>query len=93
MEIGEIVYSKRGRDANRVYVVVDIREGFIYICNGGLRPLEKPKKKNIAHIKSTNIVDGTIKKKLQNNELCNKELRNILDKIDINKPSLESKEG
>jgi ribosomal protein L14E/L6E/L27E len=92
LEKGEIVYSTKGRDAGRIYVVVDICEGFVYICNGELRPLEKPKRKNITHVKSTNIVSDLIKGKLQNMQLNNRELHNILSKIGMNKPSLEIKE-
>ena len=92
MQIGEIVYSIRGRDAERYFVVIDIYERFVYICDGKVRLLEKPKRKNIAHIKSTNQIDYIIKKKLQQKVLNNRELRDILRDFGINKPSFESKE-
>lgn len=92
MEIGEIVKSIMGRDSGKYFVIIDISERFVYICNGKLRPLEKPKRKHINHIKTTNIINKQIKDKLQKKELNNKELSQFLNDFDTNKPSLDSKE-
>jgi ribosomal protein L14E/L6E/L27E len=50
---GMIVKSDAGRDQERFYVVVRAGEGFAYIADGKRRPLEKPKRKNIRHLKGT----------------------------------------
>ena len=48
---GMIVKSDAGHDHNRFYVIVQMKEGFAYIADGKRRPLEKPKRKNIRHLK------------------------------------------
>ncbi len=56
MEItkGCVVKSVSGRDANRFYLVVQQEDGFVWIADGKVRPLERPKKKNPRHLCKTN---------------------------------------
>ncbi|WRS27494.1 KOW domain-containing RNA-binding protein [Oscillospiraceae bacterium MB08-C2-2] len=51
---GTVVKSVAGHDQNRFYVITKIEPGFVWIADGRLRKLEKPKRKNILHIKKTN---------------------------------------
>ena len=46
MEIvkGCVVKSISGRDAQRFYLVVKIEDGFVWIADGKVRPLERPEK-------------------------------------------------
>lgn len=92
LNTGEIVYSIRGRDKGKHFVIVDILPGFVYISNGDMRPLEKPKKKKITHIKSTNIIDFELKEMIEKHKISDKKLRQILKEYDIKQLSLESKE-
>lgn len=53
IQVGTIVYSVRGRDSGRFYIVVEIVDDkYIKIADGELRRIEKPKLKQIKHIKS-----------------------------------------
>ena len=56
MEIvkGCVVKSISGRDAQRFYLVVKIEDGFVWIADGKVRPLERPKLKNPKHLRTTN---------------------------------------
>ena len=54
--IGRIVCSKAGRDKTYFLAVVKEEAGFLYVCDGKERPLERPKKKNAKHLKLTNTV-------------------------------------
>lgn len=92
MEIGQIVYSIRGRDKGRYALIVDIEGKFVYICDGVLRRLDKPKKKNTSHVKVIKENDLKLKQKIIDRELSNKEIQNILSKINLNQVVLESKE-
>lgn len=42
---GQIVFSKCGRDKGRAFIVYDFNEEYVFIVDGDLRKLEKPKKK------------------------------------------------
>ncbi len=47
---GRIVCSKAGRDKGYFMVVLKEREGYLLVCDGKERPLERPKLKNPKHI-------------------------------------------
>ena len=60
MTCGQIVFSLRGRDKGKVMIVTAIDGEYVYLVDGKLRPLTKPKKKKAKHIQITNsIVDLT----------------------------------
>lgn len=66
MEVGEVVFSRAGRDSGRFFVVVEIVDDtFVMLADGSLRKLAKPKKKKIKHLKSTGDVIESIAKKLK----------------------------
>lgn len=52
-EAGMIVWSASGHDADSFYVVVSVEPGYVRLADGKLRPLEKPKRKNMRHIRKT----------------------------------------
>ena len=55
MEKGKVVISKAGRDKGQMFVVVNVKEDRIYICDGKIRKLSSPKSKNIKHLQKTNM--------------------------------------
>ncbi|SNX54393.1 KOW domain-containing RNA-binding protein [Thermoanaerobacterium sp. RBIITD] len=67
--IGRIVRSKAGRDKERVFIIVGIaNEKHVFIADGDLRKIEKPKKKKLIHLQMYNEVDENIKQKLLKRE-------------------------
>ena len=60
MTVGQIVSVKRGRDKGSFMVVMKIENGFLYLVDGKLRKLSKPKKKNVKHVGSTKVVVSLI---------------------------------
>lgn len=48
--IGRIVCSLSGRDAGKYLVVVKEENGYLFVCDGKERPLERPKAKNPRHL-------------------------------------------
>ena len=46
---GQVVRSKRGRDEGKVFVVIDIIDN-LYLVDGKLRKLDRPKKKKVKHL-------------------------------------------
>ncbi|MEI3164193.1 MAG: hypothetical protein V8S74_12740 [Lachnospirales bacterium] len=63
---GQVVFSKSGRDKGKAFIVYDYNEEFVFIVDGVLRKLEKPKKKKKIHIQISKIVNEEIKSKLEN---------------------------
>lgn len=76
INMGDIVFSKAGRDGGKFYVVVKCEENFAYICNGKLRGCNKPKKKKFKHINPVGRVSDFAKDKLLKGEsLSDKEIK------------------
>jgi large subunit ribosomal protein L14e len=56
--LGEIVISIAGRDLNKNYVVVGIiNQKYLKLADGNYKKIDRPKKKNIKHLKSTGFID------------------------------------
>ena len=64
LQIGQIVYSKAGRDSGTPFVIVSVEGDYAYIVNGDSRPLARPKKKKGKHIQPTNDVEHALATKI-----------------------------
>jgi large subunit ribosomal protein L14e len=64
--IGKVALSKSGRDSGKLFIIVGIMDdNYVYISDGDLRSIEKPKKKKIKHLTITDTVAEHIKDLLQ----------------------------
>lgn len=83
--LGQIVYSKAGRDNDKYFIVVGkIGQQYVLISDGDLRKIEKPKKKKIKHIVIHDIVASDIKYKLENNiKVSNSDIMNSLKSMGL----------
>ena len=75
ISVGTVVMSKSGHDANRFFAVIKIENKFAYLCDGKLRTLDKPKKKNLKHLQKTNTVLSS------DRILTDKQIRNALHRF------------
>ena len=49
-EPGMLVKSKAGHDKGCIYVIISVKNEYVYLADGALRPLSRMKKKNIRHL-------------------------------------------
>lgn len=56
LQAGMVVRAIAGKEKNGFYVIVRIDEGAVYLADGRHRTLEKPKRKNVKHIRATEYV-------------------------------------
>lgn len=57
MQRGTVVIAAAGKEKGGYYVVTEvIDDRYVRIADGRRRPIEKPKKKNLAHLRRTNTV-------------------------------------
>lgn len=61
---GQIVFSKCGRDKSKPFIVFDFDDQFLYLVDGNIRKIQKPKKKKKMHVQIVNKIDFDIKQKL-----------------------------
>jgi len=84
-QIGRVVYSKKGRDAGRYFIVVAEDEGYAIICDGQIRKLANPKKKKLKHLEPKPFVLDAIREKLlAHNKVFDSEIRNALESLGLN---------
>ena len=67
--IGKFVTSKAGHDKTKLYVIMNEDSEYVYLVDGDLKPVDKPKKKSKKHIQIINRVDETIQNKLETKEI------------------------
>ncbi len=67
--IGRFATSKAGHDKTKLYVIIKEDSEYVYLVDGDLKPLDKPKKKSKKHIQIINRVDETIQNKLETKQI------------------------
>ena len=63
--IGKFATSKAGHDKKKLYIIMKEDSEYVYLVDGELKTLEKPKKKSKKHIQIINQVDENIQNKLE----------------------------
>ena len=70
--IGKVAVSMSGRDNGKTFIIVGIlNDNYVYISDGDLRKVEKPKKKKIKHLTITDTVAEHIKNLLHASDKVN----------------------
>ena len=76
---GLVVKSKAGRDKGDLFIVIRTEGEFLYIANGNLRKVDRPKKKKLKHLEVTDYVSEFVKNRIETlGKVTNQELRNAL---------------
>ncbi len=77
--VGDIVLSKMGRDSGRHYIVMNVSDNFVYICDGDFHKVDKPKKKKVKHVEKTEGFSEYVADKLEEGtKVTNTELRRTI---------------
>lgn len=65
--VGNVVYSKAGRDKGNYYVIVGVVDSnYVLLADGKCKTIQKPKKKKNKHLQLTNEVAYDIKESVVN---------------------------
>ena len=86
MTIGQFVTSKAGHDKGTLYVVSNLDEEFVYLCDGRLKLLAAPKKKRMKHVQPINeAVDAELQRRLIGSEkVYDEEIKYAIKQYKIN---------
>ncbi len=78
--LGQVVYSKAGRDEGRIFIITGIIDDkYVYVSDGDLRRLENPKKKKIKHLAITTLNIEFLAQKLNSGiKVSNADIRKAL---------------
>ena len=80
-EPGMLVFSTAGRDFGSPYLIISIvDERFVFVADGEIRKLGRPKRKNIRHLSLTGLTEENISVKLKEGFFSSDaELRRAID--------------
>ena len=86
VSLGQIVQSKAGRDKRRFFLVVGFaEESHVWIADGDLRKINRPKRKKMKHLACKPVVDQDIMKRLDHHKpVYDVEIRNVLNRYQAN---------
>ena len=73
--VGDLVVSRAGRDKGRPFVVLRTEEGFVYLVDGDLRKLDRPKKKKRMHVKPYPKKGSCRMELMEGQSLCDADIR------------------
>jgi len=77
--IADVVISMAGRDAGKLFYVIEADETYLTLVNGKDRSLENPKKKKRKHVKKVLRSETRVAEKLRGGDkVLNSELRRDL---------------
>ncbi|MBT3319184.1 MAG: RNA-binding protein [Clostridia bacterium] len=80
VQVGRIAVSKAGRDTGRVFVIKQVIDTYyVYIVDGDLRKMDRPKKKKLKHLKlSENVLDSIADKLKEGTKVFDAEIRSAI---------------
>lgn len=70
---GMLAWSRAGHDKHRLYVIIEVDEEYVYLVDGKIRTLDKPKKKKKKHIQIIYKVPEVIAEKLKTGQAIENE--------------------
>ena len=74
--VGKFAKSKAGHDKNQIYVILKEDTEYVYLVDGKLKTIDKPKKKRKKHIQIILKEDENVSTKLKQREmLTNEEIK------------------
>lgn len=85
IKVGQVVRSVKGRDKDKVFIVVGIVDDqHVLISDGDLRRIDKPKKKKLKHLVAFSAVSDEIKERIINQKKINNAfIRRELERLGV----------
>ncbi len=83
---GMFATSRAGHDKGKLYIIIEESEEYVYLTDGRLKPVDRPKKKKKKHIQIIRKVDETIQfmieeKKPISNEMVKRAIKEYEHKL------------
>lgn len=78
-EVGMLAKSLAGHDFGTLYVIIGVEEEYVYLVDGRIRTMDKPKKKKKKHVQLIKEIQQTVVEKLQAHDtIHNEEIKRII---------------
>ncbi len=76
--IGGFVIATAGHDTGKSYVIIQIENEYVYLVDGRIRTLDRPKKKKKMHVKLIDHTDQVLAEKIRNQSVKNEEIKRAI---------------
>ena len=78
--IGMLCRALAGHDKNKIYIIIEESDEYVYLSDGLLKPKDKAKKKNKKHIQIIKkSVDASLQKRIaEKTEYSNEEIKRAI---------------
>ncbi len=76
--IGCFVVATAGHDSGKCYVIFEMDSEYVYLVDGRIRTLERPKKKKRIHIRMLSDIEPCLAVKVQNRTVKNEEIKRAI---------------
>ena len=70
LSLGQIVFSKSGRDKGFPFIIVGIEGNYVWLADGKMRHADKPKMKKRMHIQPLKTIATDINRKITERFIC-----------------------
>lgn len=78
-EVGMLAKSLAGHDFGKLYVIIKVDSEYVYLVDGSIRTVDKPKRKKKKHVQVIREIQQTVVDKIQNNQVIqNEEIKRII---------------
>lgn len=78
IRVGSFAEAIAGHDSGKWYVIFRIENEYVYLVDGRIRTLDRPKKKKVKHIRILNHFDPLLADKISNETVRNEEIKRSL---------------
>lgn len=76
--VGDLVTSIAGHDFGNPYVIIQIDNEYVYLVDGKIRTLERPKKKKMKHVNKMEQFDRSLVEKIISKTVKNEEIKRAI---------------
>lgn len=76
--IGGFAISKKGHDFGRLYVIINEDNEYVYLVDGKIRTLDRPKKKKMKHVDILNSYNPNLIEKINDNKVRDEDIKRAL---------------
>ncbi len=89
IKVGSFAVSAAGHDAGKCYVIFHMDQEYVYLVDGKIRTLDRPKKKKRIHIQMLSETDQGLADKVVNKTVKNEEIKRVIKLLQYGKSSKE----
>ena len=79
LKTGMLVESRAGHDKGELSIVTDMDDEFVYVCDGKIRTVDRPKKKKEKHVaKKSGVPEIIAEKLIDRKPVTNEDIKRVI---------------